>query len=57
MEVIDIEGLLKRNGIVEEISTGDPIGIVFSVIKKPTPNFVPFKKLPASKLRGVLTSS
>ena len=63
MEVIDIEGLLKRNGIaekvifygVEDISTNNPVWKVFSVIKKLTPNFVQFNKLPASKLQGVLT--
>jgi KUP system potassium uptake protein len=63
MEVIDIEGLLKRNGIVEkvifygveDISTNNPFWRVFSTIKKLTPNFVQFNKLPASKLQGVLT--
>jgi KUP system potassium uptake protein len=63
MEVIDIEGLLKRNSIaekvifygVEDISTNNPAWKVFSVIKKLTPNFVQFNKLPASKLQGVLT--
>lgn len=63
MEVIDIEGLLKKNGIVEkvifygveDIATNNPIWSVFSVIKKLTPNFVQFNKLPASKLQGVLT--
>ena len=63
MEVIDIEGLLKRNGIaekvifygVEDISTNNPVWKVFSVIKKLTPNFVQFNKLPVSKLQGVLT--
>ena len=63
MEVIDIEGLLKRNGIaekvifygVEDISTSNPVWKVFSVIKKLSPNFVQFNKLPVSKLQGVLT--
>jgi KUP system potassium uptake protein len=63
MEVIDIEGLLKQNGIaekvifygVEDISTNNPIWKVFSTIKKQSPNFVQFNKLPASKLQGVLT--
>jgi len=63
MEVIDIEGLLKKNGIiekvifygVEDIATNNPIWSVFSTIKKLTPNFVQFNKLPASKLQGVLT--
>jgi KUP system potassium uptake protein len=63
MEIIDIEKLLKNNGIsekvifygIEEISTNNPIWRVFSTIKKLTPNFVQFNKLPASKLQGVVT--
>jgi len=63
MEVTDIEGLLKKHGIaekvifygVEDIATNNPAWKVFSVIKKLTPNFVQFNKLPASKLQGVLT--
>jgi KUP system potassium uptake protein len=63
MEVIDIEGLLKKHGIaekvifygVEDISTSNPAWKIFSFIKKVSPNFVQFNKLPASKLQGVLT--
>ena len=63
MEVMDIEGLLKKHGIaekvifygVEDISTNNPVWRAFSVIKKLTPNFVQFNKLPVSKLQGVLT--
>jgi KUP system potassium uptake protein len=63
MEVIDIEGLLKKNGIVEkvifygveDITTSNPVWKVFSAIKKLSPNFVQFNKLPVSKLQGVLT--
>jgi KUP system potassium uptake protein len=63
MTVINIEKLLKENGIkekiifygVEEISTKNPIWQVFSVIKKLSPNFVQFHKLPARKLHGVVT--
>jgi KUP system potassium uptake protein len=63
MTVINIETLLKENGIkekiifygVEEISTKNPIWQVFSVIKKLSPNFVQFHKLPARKLHGVVT--
>jgi KUP system potassium uptake protein len=63
MTVINIENLLKENGIkekiifygVEEISTKNPIWQVFSVIKKLSPNFVQFHKLPARKLHGVVT--
>jgi KUP system potassium uptake protein len=63
MEVIDIERLLKQNAIqekvifygIEDISTNNPVWKVFSAIKKLTPNFVQFNKLPASKLQGVVT--
>ena len=63
MEMIDIEGLLKKNGIqekvifygIEDIDTRNPFWRVFSAIKKLTPNFVQFNKLPASKLQGVVT--
>ena len=58
-----IEKLLKKHNIqekvifygIEDISTMNPIWRVFSVIKKLTPNFVQFNKLPASKLQGVVT--
>ncbi|CAG0966909.1 KUP/HAK/KT family potassium transporter [Geobacter sp.] len=63
MEVVDIEALLKQNGIqekvifygVEDISTRNPVWRFFSVLKKLTPNFVQFHKLPASRLQGVVT--
>jgi KUP system potassium uptake protein len=63
MEIFDIEQLLKDNGIVEkvifygieDIATGNPIWKVFSTLKKLTPNFVQFNKLPAAKLQGVVT--
>ena len=35
--------------------TKQPTHKAFSVIKKLTPNFVQFNKLPASKLQGVVT--
>ncbi len=62
-EVIDIEGLLKMNGIkekvifygIEDITTRNPAWRVFSLLKKLTPNFVQFHKLPPSKLQGVVT--
>jgi len=62
-EVIDIENLLKMNGIkekvifygIEDISTRNPFWRVFSLLKKLTPNFVQFHKLPASKIQGVVT--
>jgi len=63
MTIINIEKLLKENGIkekiifygIEEISTKNPIWQVFSVIKKLSPNFVHFHKLPARKIHGVVT--
>ena len=63
MEVMEIERLLKENGIkekvifygIEEITTVNPFWRIFSVIKRLTPNFVQFNKLPASKLQGVVT--
>ena len=63
MEVVDIDKHLKRHEIfekvifygIEDISTANPFWKVFSAIKKLTPNFVQFNKLPASKLQGVVT--
>jgi KUP system potassium uptake protein len=63
MEMIDIERLLKKHDIqekvifygIEDIATANPVWKVFSVIKRLTPNFVQFNKLPASKLQGVVT--
>jgi KUP system potassium uptake protein len=63
MEMFDIEQLLKDNGIlekvifygIEDIATNNPIWKVFSTLKKLTPNFVQFNKLPAAKLQGVVT--
>jgi len=63
MAVIDIEKLLKKNGIeekvifygIEDIETTNPVWRIFATIKKQTPNFVQFNKLPASKLQGVVT--
>ncbi|MGB9081494.1 MAG: KUP/HAK/KT family potassium transporter [Desulfuromonadaceae bacterium] len=63
MKVVDIEKLLKANGIsekvifygIEDIETRNPIWKIFALIKKLTPNFVQFHKLPAAKLQGVVT--
>lgn len=63
MVVLDLESILKMNGIkekvifygIEDINTANPIWKVFSIIKKLTPNFVQFNQLPASKLQGVVT--
>lgn len=63
MEVLDIEKLLKEHGIdekvifygIEDIETRNPVWKVFALIKKLTPNFVQFNKLPATKMQGVMT--
>jgi KUP system potassium uptake protein len=63
MEVLDIEKLLKANSIsekvifygIEDIETKNPVWKMFALIKKLTPNFVQFHKLPAAKLQGVVT--
>jgi len=63
MEVLEIDTLLQENGIqekvifygIEDIDTSHLVWRVFSLIKKITPNFVQFNKLPASKLQGVVT--
>ncbi|GAB4293417.1 MAG: KUP/HAK/KT family potassium transporter [Desulfuromonadia bacterium] len=63
MEVLDIEKKLAEHGIrekvifygIEDIETTNPIWKFFAVIKKLTPNFVQFNKLPAAKLQGVVT--
>ncbi len=62
-EIMDLEEILKNNGInekvifygVEDIVTANPVWHVFSLIKKLTPNFVQFYRLPSSKLQGVIT--
>ncbi len=63
MVVLDIESLLKTHGIrekvifygIEDINTRNPVWKVFSLLKKLTPNFVQFHKLPAGRLHGVVT--
>jgi KUP system potassium uptake protein len=63
MEVVDIEEILKRAGIVEksifygleEIATHHVIWKVFSIFKRLAPPFVQFHDLPPNKLHGVIT--
>ncbi|MBF0319144.1 MAG: KUP/HAK/KT family potassium transporter [Nitrospirae bacterium] len=63
MEMVDIEEILKANGIdektifygVEDIVTNNFFWKIFSIIKRLTPSFVQFYKLPSDKLRGVVT--
>ncbi|MCZ7384212.1 MAG: KUP/HAK/KT family potassium transporter [Candidatus Methanoperedens sp.] len=63
MEVVDVEKLLKESGIdektifygLEDIVTENIIWKFYSTIKKLTPPFVQFYKLPPHKLHGVLS--
>jgi KUP system potassium uptake protein len=63
MEILDIEGILKDNGIqekvifygIEDIATDNLVWKFFATIKRQTPNFVQFNRLPAAKLQGVVT--
>ncbi len=63
MEIVDVEQLLKDNGVtektifygVEDIFTNNLIWRVFSVIKKLSPSFVQFYRLPTDELHGVMT--
>jgi KUP system potassium uptake protein len=63
MEFVDVEQLLKEQGIdektifygIEDIFTSNLIWKVFSVIKKLSPSFVQFYRLPTDELHGVMT--
>ncbi len=63
MEILDIPALLKENGIsekvifygVEDIITNRPLLKVYALLKKVTPPFVRFYKLPYNRLHGVIT--
>jgi KUP system potassium uptake protein len=63
MEILDIEGILKANSVmekvifygIEDIETNNIFWKIFSSIKRNTPNFVQFNKLPSAKLQGVVT--
>ncbi|MBI2354352.1 MAG: KUP/HAK/KT family potassium transporter [Deltaproteobacteria bacterium] len=63
MVMFDIEQLLTESAIsekvifygIEDIETRNPVWRIFSMIKRLTPNFVQFNKLPAAKLQGVVT--
>ncbi len=63
MEVIDVEKILNESGIdektifygLEDIVTDNVVWKIYSTIKKLTPAFVQFYKLPSHKLHGVLT--
>ncbi len=63
MEIVDVEKILKDNGIsektifygIEDIFTNNLVWKVFSVIKKLSPSFVQFYRLPPEELHGVMT--
>jgi KUP system potassium uptake protein len=63
MEVVDVEEILREAGIeertvfygLEDIITDNPIWKMFYFIKRNTPPFINFYKLPSKKLHGVLT--
>ena len=40
---------------IEDIATDNPVWKLFASIKRQTPNFVQFNKLPAGRLHGVAT--
>ncbi len=63
MEIVDVEEILKSQGIyektifygVEDIFTNNLVWKVFSIIKKLSPSFVQFYRLPTDELHGVMT--
>ncbi|HBH18169.1 MAG TPA: potassium transporter Kup [Cyanobacteria bacterium UBA9579] len=63
MEIADVEAILKQAGInekvifygLEEIVTDSLIWKGFAIIKKLTPSFVQFYKLPSQKIHGIIT--
>jgi KUP system potassium uptake protein len=63
LEIVDVESILSQAGIsektifygIEEIATSNIVWKVFSLIKKLTPTFLVFYKLPTNKLHGVVT--
>lgn len=63
MEVIDVEEILREAGVdektifygLEDIITRKPQWRIFSIIKRLSPSFVQFYKLPAHKLHGVIS--
>ncbi|MEW6107817.1 MAG: KUP/HAK/KT family potassium transporter [Nitrospirota bacterium] len=63
MEMVDVEEILREGGIeeravfygLEDITTGNLIWKIFHFIKRNTPPFINFYKIPSKKLHGVLT--
>jgi KUP system potassium uptake protein len=63
MEVVDVGKVLKEAGIdakaifygMEEITTKNPIWKFFALIKRVTPSYIHFYKLPPDRLHGIIT--
>lgn len=63
LEPLDMADVLKKSGInektifygIEDIVTSSPVWGFFSAIKKLSPTYVQFYKLPPNKLHGVVT--
>jgi KUP system potassium uptake protein len=63
MEVVDVEQILKDQGIyektifygIEDIFASNIVWRIFSIIKKLSPSFVQFYRLPPEELHGVMT--
>ena len=63
MEIISVERLMKQAGIdektifygLEDIAAKHIVWKIFSLIKRISPTFIQFHKLPAHKLHGVVT--
>lgn len=63
MEVVNVEQILKEQGIyektifygIEDIFASNIVWKIFSVIKKLSPSFVQFYRLPPEELHGVMT--
>lgn len=62
-EPLDLEEVLRKSGIhektifygIEDIVTRSPVWSLFSAVKKLSPTYVQFYKLPPNKLHGVVT--
>lgn len=63
MEIVDVEQILQEQGIkektifygVEDIFTNNLVWKIFSIVKKLSPSFVQFYRLPTDELHGVMT--
>ena len=63
METISVERLMKKAGIdektifygLEDIATRKFVWKIYALIKRLSPTFIQFHRLPAPKLHGVVT--